>query len=268
MVLFFLCCLTYNSQFSLLHKFLKVNSAENIIESLYNQINTQGINNSNKSEILYNLIFIKAELQNDVYVDIKNFLRSYIESMEEKKYGYDTLNLSKIKECVNLLSKDQRITMFEYCKKLLIKSDLEQEWEILKNEYYKSKIINITSSNLWFLNPLVLIKCLYLKSIYSYKYLLLFIFILLVGNYVTLLPNNNNLWPSLFSVKYETISDNFYLNHLSNISLSLFEIDTEFKVIPLNLLGTVCLIIGKVIKVVLIVKFVSDKILKKLSIDE
>jgi len=239
------------------------------INTLYQQLQDASLNNSGKAEILYNIVFVKKDNnQDDIYVDIKLFTRYYILSMDEKKYLYDRINLDKIISIVDLLEIEQKVKIYSYIKKLLIKYHFEEDWEKLKSNYYTAKIKLLEQDEYCYINPFCIIKILYFKSLYSYKHLIIFITIFIFLDYIILLPNKSGLWPTLYSIKYEEVSKSFYLNHLINILYNLFEIDSDFEIKATNTLGGIFIILGKIIKIVFIVKYVIDKLFKKLHLDE
>jgi len=239
---------------------------DDIISNQYDLIKSGQLNFSQKSEIYYSIIFIKnGEGIADIYVDIKNFLVNYIQSFEERNFGYDSINSNKINTCVALLGYERRIAIYQFLKKLLYKHHYEEDWKLFKYNLYESKNNLITAHRWWFINPQKLILFIYNKSVYSYPFLALIVALFIFMQYVLLLPNPWQFWPSLFRIKYQDISDTFWINHLGNVLLNFFEVDSECKITPLNFVGILLLIVGRLIKILFIVKYVADKILKQFN---
>lgn len=209
------------------------------IDTLYRQILTD-TTLSQKAETYYHIIFIKnAEHINDYYVDIKEFIKFYVQSVDEKNYNYDNINSQKIKNCIELLGVSERIKIYLYLKKVLTKYNSEDLWDDFEDDYYHSKNEDLTRNDFWFLNPVKVMRFLFFKSFYSIPFLIFLITLVLFLEYFILLPNPYKIWPSLFSVEYESVTENFYLNHLFNLLLGFFEIETDFKIVPVSFLGVV-----------------------------
>lgn len=240
-----------------------------LIQEIYSEIYKKGVPITSKAELYYSLLFIKSnEGITDNYSDAKYFIKYYIGSIDDKTFGYDNLNIEKINGCLYLFGHEQRLFLYKFLKKNLVKYHFEKEWKVFETAFYKCQNAILIEKKFWYLHPISIVKFAYNKTIYSYKYLfLLFLFVILT-DYLLLLPNPFSFDISLFKIKYQEICNPFPLNHLANILLGLLEIDSDFKVIPLNFLGTIFILVGKILKTVFVVKYLADKIVNKLDIDE
>ncbi|MES2330247.1 MAG: hypothetical protein V4539_11635 [Bacteroidota bacterium] len=243
-------------------------TAAEIIRSLYQQA-SGAANAAVASDAFYNICFIKnSEGITDIYGDIKKFIRKYLESVDDRQFGYDSVNPGKVMDCVSLVPADQQIKLYQFLRKSLLQFHFDKEWHHFERALYHNKKTVLTSRPFWYLRVPMLIRYAYYRSITSYKYLVFLVLGFLATEYLLLAPNPGAWWPTLFDVKYQDISSNFWLNHFENIMLSLLEIDNDFKITPLCAWGFVILVLGKSIKIVFIVKYVIDTLYKKVHIDE
>lgn len=243
-------------------------TAQQIIDQAYFQIETQGLNTSQKAQVYYTVIAIKnAENIIDIYLDVKHFLKNYIISIDEKNYNYDTLDPQKILSVVNFLSIEQQVGILGFLKKLFIRYQCEDEWKQFEPEFYRAKVHLLKTQWFW-INPLNLFKLLYFKLSYSRVSLFLTLLAFVILDIIVLLPNRWNIWASMFQVEYESISPSFWQNHIINVLFDLFEFDTDFAVLPLSLISAIMLIVGKLIKILVIVQYIIDKIIKRIDFND
>ncbi len=244
-------------------------TVDDILNQSYATLAMPAINASGKADIFYNIIFTKnTEGRLDIYLDSKQFLKNYLLSVDDKNYGYDHIDKDKVVGLINLLNTEEQVSIWKFFKKLCVRYQSEDDWRNYESFYYIAKNKLLKQGNLWYLNPVKLMRFIYFRTVYSYWDLLLFVSIVILLDIVILLPNKYNLWPSTFNVTYDPISQTFWKNHILNVILNLLEFDTGFKVFPLNFSGALIIILSKIFKVIFVVKFLVDKIIKKISFDE
>jgi len=243
-------------------------TALQIIDNYYDSLNNQVLSLSQRADVYYNIIFTKkAENIPELYLDIKNFIKSYIQAADDKEFGYDSIDNKKIIAVILILPIEQRVGVFEFLKKVLTRFQCDEEWGEFEPHLHITKLSLLKTPWFW-LNPLKVLQLIYYKLANSYLNLSLALAIFVFAYVVILLPNSLKIWPTLFAVKYEPLVRSFYLNHFMNVLLGLFEFDSDFKVMPLNLFATLTLIIGKLVKILFIVQYIIDKIWSKVNFNK
>ncbi|MGO4293588.1 hypothetical protein [Chitinophaga sp. RAB17] len=227
-------------------------------------------NLADRASILYNLIAVLSNegLKRDLYLYVKKFIILYLDSIEDKTYGYDTLDKTKITSLLVLLTVDEQLGLLKYLRRNLRKRHFDDLWDQFAKTEFRLKIQGVQGSTYWYFNPWCLLKVLYYRALNSISYMIILLLVILVIQIIILLPNPGTIWPSIFSLEYMPISDNFLLNHTCNVFLKLFEVDSDFKIKPIGALGVLLLGFGTAFKLLIITKFIFDSLLKKIKIYE
>jgi hypothetical protein len=233
-------------------------------------IENPGNSPTTKAETLFNLIAVLnfESVRLDLYTYVKKFILYYLDSVEDRTYGYDTIDKEKIIKCIECLNLDQQVRMLKFLNRNLKKRHIEETWEDFALFEATLIIKTVQINKYWLFNPWYLLKVLYFKALNSIAFLLVLLFTIVFVQVVILLPNPSNLWPSLFVIEYQPICKNFFLNHVGNILLNIVEIDSDFKIKPIGFFGVLLLVSGAGFKILILIKFVFDSLLKKIEIHE
>jgi hypothetical protein len=211
---------------------------------------------------LYNLILLKRSIndETEIYKLSKTFIINYISLLKESDYGYDTFNYEKIEKILCCIDYKAQISLLQFIISNMTKElpEYDKEWFVLKKNRIQIKDI---------LQDFKLNKTLKLTALFAgLNIYTLFIALSLVflTTYIILLPSPFSFL-EIFEIKYDKYSSCFIVNHFLNILTLFADFDNEFKITPLNWFGTIMMVFGKVMFIILIVNFVFTKITNKIS---
>ncbi|NQX38228.1 hypothetical protein SAMN05421820_101240 [Pedobacter steynii] len=221
---------------------------------------------SEKSTCINNIIQLKLHssiprLQNDIYVDVKKYIYFYIQSLKEKQYNYDEFSESHIVDLIQLFNVEQQFNLLEYALREIKREHLFEktiEFENLLNKVeFKKECQNFKFRNFF---KLFFTGCLY--NNWSIAIALITCFMLC---FIIYLPAPKD-FPVLFKTTYYQVSDSFFLNHCSNILMSIFDIQQDKFVLPVNIWGTLVLILTKCFFIAIVVNVFVDQLKSRFKI--
>jgi len=239
----------------------------NLIEKeqqVLNSINSQ----NDKMEHINNIIQIKLQIKNkfpqeriDIYTDLKEFIKSYLFSREENKFGYDKLDFSLIYKYINELNLNERVNILKFTHRLLVQNSYEEESKEIETKLNHTEIKYCLKNN--FLKNFF--KLFYLLSTYNIFTIVTIIFFIIFIGWLMLLPAPG--WSvQIFKTEMSNYSNNIALNTLLNMLNGLLEIDNNFKVIPINIFSAFFLLVSKFFIIIfvinILIKELTNKILK------
>jgi len=229
-----------------------------ILDSAYLQANaTIGID----SEVYFTIIQIKNEEPNyknysqSIYKDIKLFISSYIDSLQQEDFGYDFIDLDKL--CVAITMEKSNAARFElvnYCIRKLKSSNHDELADkiIDKRTWFKFlKTIEERKIGSYFDAILII-------SAYNF-YTILTTMLILSCLTTIMLQNAFFKIFELYSFEYEKFSNNENFNKILNIWAKPFGFAEKFKVIPLNEIAVILLIVLKITYFVFIANYLLEK---------
>lgn len=181
----------------------------------------------------YNIIAIKkqepalANYHNSLYLDIKRFLLSYIETAEFLDYGYDEVNKEKVLKAISGIDIKAQMKLLRLTKRKVLMYSDNAEWveDSIREKYIeeggflsKLKYLLITiTSNVWYLVILVVVCFLILFTIMHEA------------------PNTDKAW---FIMKEYHFCDSENINILANECAWLLGIDgCQIEFYPKNIGG-------------------------------
>ena len=232
-----------------------------ILKELYNLIRQDDIHKTLES--LFLIIQIKGEnrslihYRQSIYLDIKRFIKVYIEVTEVKDYGYDKLDLKKIREAIGRNSNaNERLQLSKYAYRQLFLTGRELELGEFKGFTNKCKT-EALSKDQSFVGKWNLMAHLLSYNVYSIILMLISLFMV---SYVIFLPAASETL-EIFRLNYESYAENFYLNHFVNLLSLAFYINDGDLIVPQNWLGVIILAILKSIYVLVILNYLYQKLL-------
>jgi hypothetical protein len=234
---------------------------EDIIKDEYKKL-SDSINESEKSNVLYNIIMLKVKLsQTDgLYKDIKQFSDSYIETIKMADYGYDNYNYSKIEQLIQYLPSNEQISILQYITSVSARELPEHDRTWFVTRIHQSEIKQIFESKNYIQYP----KTVFLYLGQSVVRLLLGLTVLFIITCLILLPASIDSF-AIFEVSYEIYSQNSMLNHIMNVLALFADLNNNLKVEPIGLFGLLVIIIGKLLFITFIINFFYYKISDKIS---
>lgn len=220
-------------------------------------------NPNEKVNILYNLIIVKGKnnIKENIYIDTKTLLNSYIELVKINDFGYDLICQEKILKIIKLLNLNEQLAILNYLLSSLAREFPEMEKEWIQDAIKRVKIKKIIKEKKYHLYPQAILL---FSSLSIYKLILALSFFIFIV-FVTLLPAPR-AWMAVFHIKYANYADTFYLNHFLNILSNFCDIDNGCEILALNYLGLLVQICGKVLFILLIANFIYKKLSDQISI--
>jgi hypothetical protein len=220
-----------------------------------------------KMEILNNIIQIKRRLlidfneELDIYLDIKKFIKEYILSIEEGRYGYDIIRVKRILEYIGFVKNEAKVSLFYFTKRLLIHYGFDDEFKVIETSMKKIEI-KLLFENFRFSK---LFKLFYLISTYNTITILLVIFLIILVGWIIILPAPE--WSNvLFKVEIANYTEELWLNYLLNYIGGLLKINNQYKIMPINPIGVIILAFGRIFVVLFLVNVLLRELNNKLNI--
>lgn len=240
---------------------------DSFLNNLYTKLN-QTEKGYQKAEILFAIIQIKSENRdfenvcNSIYVDSKNFISIYINSVDSRSFGYDFIELNKIIKIIEFnINTVEKIALCNYSCRLLLTRGFEDENSTLKNKLNSYKTTSILEQGF----KLKTIRKLtsHLTS-YSIKALMFTIFILFIITLLIFSPAPIEQM-ELFIIEYEDYSSDYLVNHILNFLAESVDVNEKFTIKPINELGILILVILKIVYILIILNYIYRKTIDLLS---
>jgi hypothetical protein len=234
-----------------------MNEVESIITDCEKEVaNSASI--KTKLESINTIVQIKSTSDkvlyyNELYRDVKKLIIFYLKAIDERKYEYDYVNKNYLVNILNIFKDNEKIALLNFLLRKLKVEGLEDEKEFFGHEKRKVELALLRNQ---------LPSSFFKLSSKLITYNLGSIFFTIVASYfiysAILLPAPS-YFPALFEVKYEHVSDDFVLNHFCNTLLSIVGSNSEDFIKPLNLFGSIVLVLGRLFFLLLILKICIDK---------
>jgi len=199
------------------------------------------------SSALFYIIQIKednreyVDQKQSLYLDIWNFVRLYIESVEENDYGYNTVNIDKIKRAIEAnVNPDEKLQLYSRTIRKLGDEGFVQESKDLKISVKKVVISSLLySTSLKNKLKSIIYCCCY--NLWTVTCILLFLII----NYIIITLPFSDVKDSVFVIQYSNYSEYFIINHILNIFGDVFEYNEIIFCRPNNVYGFILLLLYK-----------------------
>lgn len=215
--------------------------------------------NSEKAERINNIIQLKLhssipQLVDTLYVDVKNFISFYIQSLREKQYNYDEFNEAHIINLINQFSIEKQCNLILFTLREIKNASIpEKAIEFEKLLHRQEFLCAWKKRSLKNILNIIIKASLYNTYTICGALILCFLFC-----YFIYLPAPDG-WPVIFNLNYLKVSDNFIFNHSCNILMSIFDIQNDKFVQPTNIYGTILLITFKCFFLLIIVNVLIDQ---------
>lgn len=213
-------------------------------------------NTSEKIANLYSTL-IQAKLEvdkndKDLYQDIKNFIKAYLQYKEEQRYGYDVVNESKILNLIDLAFENdikKKIALLRYAELQIRRLNMPEndgitqaiekaKFQVLKDEKnwksYLKRFLNFTSSSI----TRILITSVAIFFLLS----------------ILLLPAYSESF-IILDFKAGNYTDFFIPNHLISLLAYIVSLDEEIKIVPTNVLGVLLLSFLKILYLLFVINY-------------
>lgn len=227
---------------------------ESFILEQYNNLITN--NNKHNSQILYNLISAKVKFRlynvgQTLYLDVKNFILSYISSVDEQDYGYDEVILSKIMDVVSNLDLEQQYSIMCLTRRMFFVRGYDIE-NVLK------VIAEIERKVAWKKGQYFRFIRLLMSSSFVALLITLLGYVIIVS--CVLLPAPLECM-EIFEIELRNYSSCWLVNHLINtLTLLIGKDNIAPSIIPIGTMGVLVYSIGSLLFYLFIVNYVFKKI--------
>lgn len=230
------------------------------IESLYSGL---GDNKAENAQIFETIIEEKHQnpeltgIGQSLYRDVKAWCSNYVGSKQEKDYGYDVYEHSRITEKIDdeYLSARQKLALVNYVKYVLSQYNDNGAW--LDDECIDYKLEVLKKENF--------IKYLILLSSSNKRRCLITIAIFFLVELIVLLPAPFD-WMELFDLQKEIYSDCSWLNYIVNVLAVKIDWIEGPKLVCLNWRGVVLCGLWMLVYIVFIVNILFNNIFSDISV--
>lgn len=229
---------------------------EQFIESQYNQL--RAYKYKENSQILYNLIQVKAELgcpnyKRSLYLDVKKFTEAYIKATDNLDYGYDEILISKLLTSVSVLERSQQISILYNVRRMMWMRGYDTDcllYEIKKIERQMAWRGN------W--RQKIYAVCLWISATWWALIASYIVYIILLG--LVLLPAPLDCM-QLFFIEFESLHSDNVINYILNtLGLISGNEDISPKILPIGIMGMAYYLIGKILFYLIIANFIYRKL--------
>lgn len=221
-----------------------------------------------KMNLLNNIIRMKKDIytnekyQDNIYSNIKDWIKHYILTIDNNNYKYDFFDKYKIEKMIQLLSFPQQIILYKYLIRQLKINAHTNDKILWCEERIKKTEIKLLLSECSLGNS---IRLLFAVSSYNLQ-MLLFTFILLVVFINIIFLPKEYLGIELFTLEYAHYNEDFIINHIVNITNYLFNFYNDgFNIITDSLFTIVLLLIIKISFYLIIINFIVKQITRSIS---
>lgn len=229
------------------------------LEQLYQELGDERTKNA---QIFETIIEIKhhdshlLSIKQSLYCDIKGWCYNYIVSKQEKDYGYDSYEHSRIKEKItdSSLNDRQRLALVHYVKYILSQYNDDGAW--LNEEMTKSKLAILKKEN-W-------LKYLILLSSSNKKRCVITILLFYIVELVILLPAPLECM-QVFDFQQTNYSTVSWLNYMANVLALKIDWIEGPRLGCLNWIGVVMCGIWLLVYIVFIVNILFNNIFADIS---
>ena len=207
--------------------------------------------------VLFNIIAFKkdhkdyAGFKQPLYLDVKQFLYSYIDAVGGADFGYDFLSEPKIQEAISGLSANEQVAIYRYLCHLYVQRGYDTE---PVREMASSAKLQLALKERAYLRYLLLLSSRNIMSlILSYLLFVLVVFVMLLPAPIEQVH--------FLDTDMAVMCDSFWLNHMMNI-LALFCGIDDFgpRIIPVGIVGMLLYLAGIIVYFLLIANFIVRKI--------
>lgn len=229
------------------------------LEQMYRELGTERTKNAQIFETIIESKHQNSQLINvkqSLYCDIKRWCYYYIASKQEKDYGYDSYEHSRIKEKItdSSLNNRQQLALVHYVKYILSQYNDDGSW--LNDETMKIKLSILKKEN-W-------LKYLILLSSSSKKRCVITILLFFLVELVILLPAPFR-WMGVFDFQQVSYSEASWLNYIANVLALKIDWIEGPKLECLNWIGVVMCGIWILVYIVFIVNILFNNIFADIS---
>ncbi|MGL5563116.1 MAG: hypothetical protein ACRDCN_10920 [Tannerellaceae bacterium] len=242
--------------------------AEDILTDLYDKIKTSSAENS--ANYFYYIIQVKTQHPNlknyeqTLYIDIKFFINNYIISINKRDFGYDVINMNKIKSAIDKVSdSNQKVSLYIHTHKSLKNNHFEDDAETAIKDIRKMKLKVLKEQNTnW--KWLLIFGHLISYNIIAVGSILLISFII---SYIIFLPASSDKF-AIISLKYINLHDNFHINHFFNLLHYLFNISDKVQINPISWHGVLLVSTMKLFYSACIVNYLYQIVLERIKLNK
>ena len=233
---------------------MTIEEKEQFIKEQYKSLRKD--NHKHNYQILYNLIAAKVkfqlcDIQQSLYLDVKQFIECYITSADSQDYGYDEVLLVRIMDVVYHLEPKQKVSIMYSTKRMFyIRGyDVENITEIInrlemtvawKEKHYRKAI------RLWMCSSLTALL------------LTLLLYVIIIS--CVMLPAPLECM-EIFDISLKNYTDSPFWNHLMNsIAVLTGNDDISPSITPIGIKGVLVYSIGILLFYLLIANYALKKI--------
>lgn len=195
-------------------------------------------------------------LQNDIYINVKNYIHYYIASLEEKQFNYDEFEAEKLMAYIKLFGVEQKCSLIHFTIRQLKNIGFEEKVKFFEKELRVCELVKEWKC-LSFHN---FFKIIYFATVYNNFSILFAISFCISFKVIVYLPAPFP-WMALYKIHYIKVSDSWWLNHIGNVLLSIFDVQEHPSFVePTSFLGAIFFVLGKCFFIIIVINILIDQL--------
>jgi hypothetical protein len=198
---------------------------------------------------------------NSIYLDLKYFFKLYLKAIEEKDNNYDDISINMIERKVSSLSDIEKIKLLKIFKRELLLNHYVEYIDECNRCILKAELKHYCSKFTF----RHLLKIVAIWSSASIRNLFISLIIFFAFSSLFFLPAPCNELTT-FNLEYRSFCSGSVFNFILNILSLFFDIESGLKVTPINGIGVLQMILGKVIYLSILINFFIKKLTDLLKI--
>jgi len=195
-------------------------------------------------------------LKDDIYINVKNFVHYYINSLEEKQFNYDEFDTQKLLSYIRIFGVEQRCSLLHFTIRNLKTVGFEE-----KVKFFEKELRNCELRKEWkCLSFHNIFKVIYYTTVYNNFSILLAILFCILVKIIVYLPAPFE-WMGFYELHYMDLSSSPVLNHIANVLLSIFDVQEHPAFVePINFGGAVFFVLGKCFFIIIVINILIDQL--------
>lgn len=204
----------------------------------------------------------------DAFRDLKIIFELYSETYHLKGFNYNSLKVSDIEKILLNFDDFKKKELVDYLIKSLVKNGIEEKAKELFSLFAELEIKcacseikkgkNITKNFLKLIHNLT-----------AYNNYTLILSPLIFAFFMSLIYANAPFqFMELIHIEKTHFSNNFYLNHIANVMIYLFDMDDKMKVTPLSFMGVLLMIVMKSFLIIIVINFFLKEFFNRIKLSK
>lgn len=200
--------------------------------------------------------------KNEIYVDIKNYIKYYILSTDESAFGYDDVLFDKISYNINLEDPSANLSLYKYTFRILKSNGHDEQAKTCQEQIIETTRQVLKKRNDWF----SYIHRFYILTTQSRLSIVVSLLSSIIISTLFLLPAVS---PSFECLQYDKAryTDSTLINNILNTISLMTGIDDNVKIHPVNIIGFIITLAGKGVFLLVIANILIKQLKSKSNLE-